>query len=149
MGHLKCFQCGLINWSDAARCKRCRALVTDAEGRPFVPTPPRFRPYLPKSEPEEPVLRDDGLAWASLMLGLGGFLFFGLSSLVGLLCGILALWRARRRPAAYGGQGYAVAGICLSFLSALCLCYAAWWVATNKMAANDTANLPAAQPKAR
>ena len=84
-------------------------------------------------------MRDDGLAWASLMLGLGGFLLFGLSSFVGLLCGLVALRRARRNPLAYGGQRYAVAGIIFSSLSALLLCGGLWWFVSGKIAEKQAA----------
>jgi ABC-type antimicrobial peptide transport system permease subunit len=61
------------------------------------------------------------------MLGLGGFLLFGLSSLIGLLTGLVALRRARSKPLAYGGQRYAVAGIIVSSVSTVLLCGVAFY----------------------
>ena len=89
----------MVNWGDKSHCLRCRRALTV----------------------ENTVRCDDGLAWASLMLGLGGFLLFGLSSLVGLIMGLLALRRIRRQPATYGGRGYALAGVAASCLSLIFL----------------------------
>ena len=114
MNCAKCPSCGLVSWAAATRCKRCQALlVGDA--------------YEYEPEPEEPLVRDDGLAWASLMLGLGGFLLLGLSSLVGLLAGVMALRRAKHKPLAYGGQRYAMAGIIVSSVSSVLLCGVAFY----------------------
>jgi hypothetical protein len=129
----------MVNWLDATACKRCDApLPTRGTARQTAPSQ-QFRPYVPEPEPEEPIVRDDGLAWASLMLGLGGFLLFGLSSFIGLLCGLTALWRARRNPLAYGGQRFAVAGIVASSLSALLLCGGLWWFVSGKIAEKQAA----------
>jgi type II secretory pathway pseudopilin PulG len=63
-----------------------------------------------------------GLAIASLLLGilslptLAGLLIGGAA---GLVLGIVALVRASREPALYGGKGLAIAGIALSGLSFL------------------------------
>ena len=56
--------------------------------------------------------RRQGLAITSLVLGILGVTCFGLlAGLPALVCGIVALTRAGRRPAEYGGKGFAVAGI--------------------------------------
>jgi len=54
------------------------------------------------------------LAIASLVLGLLGFCSAGLSALVGLILGIVALVRIRQSEGRLGGQGFAIAGICVS-----------------------------------
>lgn len=99
MKSVKCAVCKLVNWGDKANCLRCGRHLS---ARTIV-------------------RRDDGLAWASLMLGLGGFLLFGLSSLIGLVLGFVALRRIRRNPATHGGRSYALAGIAVSCLSLLLL----------------------------
>ena len=54
------------------------------------------------------------LAIASLVLGLLGFCSAGLSALVGLILGIVALVRIRQSEGRLGGQSFAIAGICVS-----------------------------------
>ena len=139
MSNLRCPECELINWSDATNCRRCETLLP-AHATARAIRPQQFRPYIPEPAPVKPVIRDDGLAWASLMLGLGGFLLFGLSSFIGLLCGVIAFRRARRDPLAYGGQRFAVAGIVASSLSALVLCGGLWWFVSGKIAEKQAAN---------
>ena len=61
-----------------------------------------------------------GLAIASLALGIIGLPTIGLvgiGALVGIVLGIVALVKAGREPAVYGGKGMAVAGIALCVLS--------------------------------
>lgn len=99
MKSVKCAACGLVSWGDKKHCLRCGQHLS---ARTIVRC-------------------DDGLAWASLMLGLGGFLLFGLSSLIGLIIGFVALRRIRHNPATYGGRNYALAGIAVSCLSLLLL----------------------------
>lgn len=60
-----------------------------------------------------------GLAVTSLVLGIlslptGGLLFIGAA--VGIVLGIIAIVRANKEPAVYGGKGMAIAGIVLSGL---------------------------------
>ncbi len=57
---------------------------------------------------------NSGLAIASLVLGLLGFCSAGLTALVGLILGIIALVRIRQSAGRLGGQGFAIAGICVS-----------------------------------
>jgi hypothetical protein len=55
-----------------------------------------------------------GLAIASLVLGLIGLLTFGLfgvGAMIGLVLGGLAIWKATKQPAEYGGRGMAVGGL--------------------------------------
>lgn len=65
-----------------------------------------------------------GMAIASLVLGilsipsLGGL---GIGALTGLVLGIVALVRANKEPAVYGGKGLAIGGIVTSALAAVML----------------------------
>jgi hypothetical protein len=56
--------------------------------------------------------KTSGLAIASLLLGLVGFLI--ITALGGLVCGIVALSRIKRSGGALKGQGLAIAGMALS-----------------------------------
>jgi uncharacterized membrane protein len=58
-----------------------------------------------------PVTRTNGLAIASLVLGMW---LFWLGSLVGLVLGLVALKQIKRRN--QGGRGIAIAGVVLSVL---------------------------------
>ena len=111
----KCPVCGLVNWHLAGSCKRCSQLGYDS--------------FATNRRASVPIVRDDGLAWASLMLGLGGFLLLGLSSAIGLVIGIIAFRRAGRQPLHYGGRNYALAGILLSCLSLAMMGGLAWTMA--------------------
>lgn len=61
-----------------------------------------------------------GLAVASLVLGILGLPTIGLAgvgALVAIVLGVVALVKASREPAQYGGKGLAIAGIALSVFS--------------------------------
>jgi type IV pilus assembly protein PilA len=61
-----------------------------------------------------------GLATASLVLGVLSILTLGclgVGALTGLILGIIALTRANRSPAEYGGKGLAIGGIVTNALS--------------------------------
>src|SRR6185295_14038416 len=63
-----------------------------------------------------------GLAIASLVLGILGLPTIGLlgvGAMVGIILGVIALVKASRAPAEYGGRGMAVAGIALAVVSIL------------------------------
>ncbi len=63
----------------------------------------------------------NGLAIASFVLGIVSFaLCFGvLTGIPGIICGHVARNRSRRMPEQYGGQGFALAGLVLGYLSLL------------------------------
>src|SRR5262245_3543282 len=72
-----------------------------------------------------PVQTRKGLAAASLVIGLISILTLGLflvGALVGLVLGLVALRRAQREPARYGGSGYAIAGITTSAVGLVFAC---------------------------
>jgi type II secretory pathway pseudopilin PulG len=77
---------------------------------------PRTNYYY--DEPE--VKKSSGQAMASLVLGIIGFFTFGvlgIGALVGTVLGIVALKKARKNPARYGGEGLAIGGIITNLLS--------------------------------
>jgi len=61
-----------------------------------------------------PAAPTSGLAIASLVLGVLGFVCFGTTALVGLVLGIVALGRINKSQGRLGGRGLAFAGICVS-----------------------------------
>ena len=63
--------------------------------------------------------KTSGLAIASLVLGVIGFVLCGLSSLFGLILGIVALKKIKTSGGRLGGGGLAVGGICASSASLL------------------------------
>ena len=84
---------------------------TGAEGGEPVPQPaPVPRPPTTPGPPGMPHLaRTSGLAAASLVLGILGFLSCGLTGFVGLVLGIVALVGISRSAGRLRGQGIAVA----------------------------------------
>ncbi len=77
--------------------------------------PPPAGP-LPTASPQK-----NGLAVASFVLGIISFaLCFGvIAGIPAIICGHVARNRARRMPEPYGGQGFALAGLVLGYLSLL------------------------------
>jgi Domain of unknown function (DUF4190)/GYF domain 2 len=62
-----------------------------------------------------------GLAVTSLVLGILSFLTCILTGIPAIICGHIALSRARREPAQYGGPGMALAGLILGYVSLVML----------------------------
>lgn len=66
--------------------------------------------------------KSQGMATASLVLGVVGIFTFGLlvvGAIVGLILGIVALRRTSREPSAFGGRGIAIGGIVTNAMGAL------------------------------
>jgi type IV pilus assembly protein PilA len=118
MNSTTCPRCGLTSWA-AAVCKGCGQPLTGGQNWGAPPQAPR--PYAPDAAYNEASSdKSNGLAIASLVIGIFSFLTFGLfgvGALAGLVLGIVALRRVKRAPAVYGGQGLAIAGIVTSALS--------------------------------
>ena len=70
-----------------------------------------------KSDQETP--RTSGLAITSLVMGVLGLC--GITALVGIVCGIVAIVQISRSEGRLKGQGLAIAGLCLSGFFFLCL----------------------------
>ena len=137
MNSIKCPQCGLVNWTTAEACKRCRLPINEmgaTEGDTWDESSSSF-----SGEPashwgdqgayQQPsysyagsgqVAQKTGLAIASMVVGIVSMMacgLLGLGSITGLVLGIVALVKAKKSPLSYGGQGFAVAGIVLSVVS--------------------------------
>ena len=84
------------------------AEALSAPPKPLEATPPAMvQPAKPKTS---------GLAIASLVLGPLGVLTCGLSSLVGLVLGVIALIKISKSQGRLTGTGFALGGICASGL---------------------------------
>jgi prepilin-type processing-associated H-X9-DG protein len=69
----------------------------------------------------EPQRKTSGLAIASLVLGVLGMFTFGLTAIVGLVLGIIALIQISRNQTRLSGLGLAIAGTCVSGFMVLML----------------------------
>ncbi len=90
---------------------------------PFVPvpgTPPSYaqaQPYAGAGYADASLPpRTSGLAIASLICGVCGLCTCGISSIVGLVLGIIALVQIQKNPRQLTGQGLAIAGLVVSAL---------------------------------
>ncbi|HEY0323864.1 MAG TPA: DUF4190 domain-containing protein [Pyrinomonadaceae bacterium] len=135
MSSRKCPQCGLVNWASADSCKRCDLNFAgegqaqaeagfsneSASAPPYQPAPPYgYNSYA------RPTQKRAGLAIASLVVGILSFMtfgMFGVGAVAAFIMGIVALRRARKNPALYGGEGFAIAGVVLGSVSALIFAY--------------------------
>ena len=68
----------------------------------------------PAAQPAAAAPKTSGLAITSLVLGCLGLLTCGITSLVGLVLGIIALVRINKSPGQLGGKGLALAGTVVS-----------------------------------
>ncbi len=89
---------------------------------------PEFEPAFvaaPSAAPPPPLpaapaeAKTSGLAITSLVLGILGLFTCGVTSLVGLILGIVALVKVNRSGGRLSGNGLAIAGICVSALFVL------------------------------
>src|SRR5256885_16144950 len=83
---------------------------------PYPPYPPyQNYPYQMKTAPPS-----QGLAIASMVVGILSFITLGgffIGPVTGIILGIIALNRTSRNRMLYGGNGFAIAGICISSFS--------------------------------
>ena len=97
----------------------------EAVARGRRPPPIPGRPALPSTLPRHPPGKTCGLAIASLVFAILCVVTCGLTSLVGLPLGIVALRKIRKSEGRLKGRGLAIAGICVSAVVVLILCIAA------------------------
>ncbi len=122
-----------------------------AVSSPYAP-PPSYG--SPEFAPPQPL--KTGAAIVSLVLGIVGFFTIGLGfigSIIGLILGISAFRKSKKRPQEYGGGGLAIAGIALN-ISALVVGVAyvglvAAIAVPNLLAARRSANNASAQQMLR
>jgi hypothetical protein len=115
-----CRKCGTQNRPEAEICIACnQPLSPPPPAAPHPPPPPP--PNLFQEEYEQyGEKRTCGLAVASLVLGISGFLCVGvITGPIGLILGSISLGRINRMPRTLEGKGLAIAGIITSGLSIL------------------------------
>jgi len=95
---MNCPQCGRGNPEGAKFCNNCGTALPERAAAPSAPA------------------QTSGLAVASLLLGIAGFLccFFGAPAIVGLILGVLALNEINMSGGRLEGRGLAIAGIAVS-----------------------------------
>ena len=77
----------------------------------------------------ESLMKTSGLAIASLVLGIFGFLTCGLSAVIGLIVGIVGLCSIKKNAERLKGTGLAVAGIVISAISVALVPFIAFMIA--------------------
>ena len=74
-------------------------------------------------------VKNNGLAIASLILGILSLVFYIFCAIPGVITGHLALSRAKRFPDEYEGRGLAIAGLILSYIMlVLSLVFIIWMI---------------------
>jgi hypothetical protein len=109
---------GRVNWQTqikSADATDWQTLATLPEFAAELATRPAVSP--PSFPTSDPATKTSGLAIASLVLGVLGFC--GVTAIVGLILGIVALVKINRSQGRLTGNGFAIAGICVSGLMLL------------------------------
>ncbi len=99
---------GSTEWKPLTEFPEFADALRSAAG-PAAPAPPAV-----ESQPVAAAPKTSGMAVTSLVLGCLGLLTCGITSLVGLVLGIIALVRISRSRGQLGGQGLAAAGTIVS-----------------------------------
>jgi len=94
-----CHKCGQPNLEGAGTCAHCGASLAPPAGPPPSPPSPARA-------------RTSGMAIASFVLGIIGFL--GVTALLSVVLGIVALVQIGGSRGQLKGQGFAIAGMCLA-----------------------------------
>jgi hypothetical protein len=106
---------GTEGWKKATELPEINALLTARAAMPGTSSelspPPPCGPGLPRN----------GLAVTSLVLGILSLVTCVLTGVPAIICGHIALARARRDPGQYGGPGMALAGLILGYVSLVLL----------------------------
>ena len=97
----------------------------DSEGAAAAPSSvaPATEPAVQKEPLQAPTLvppvQQNGMAIASLILGICGFFSCGFTGLIGIPLGHIARKKIRNSPTPQGGDGMALAGLIMSYLGAV------------------------------
>jgi type IV pilus assembly protein PilA len=147
MNSIKCSSCGFVAWADQETCKKCGASLTAPPPETRFEQPP-YPDYRPSFQQGPPRTLKQGLAIASLVFGILNFVtlgLLGLGAITGVILGVVALRKAKRRPDVYGGQGFAIAGLTTNLVwLVLALPLMAAIAIPNLLAARQAANEGAA-----
>jgi hypothetical protein len=113
-----CSRCGTTMRDDAAYCPNCGATVQ--AGSPGVPAP-GVQPHGPAGPGAPPVAyvqpETDSKAVASLVLGVLSFIFSVLTGIPAIILGHISRSEIRKSAGRLGGDGMALAGLILGYLS--------------------------------
>ena len=137
-GHTRVQAAGSSEWKALSEIPEFAAALSGAPP-PLIPPPLPPSPGSPPLGPASRRPRTHGLAVSSLVLGILGLCSGGITAVVGLVLGIIALIRIRRAPDQFRGKGLAIAGICVSTVFVLVL-PALLLPALVKVRAKDTAS---------
>lgn len=112
---------GGAQWQTLGELAEFAVALADAEP-PAAPVASAGAAWPPGAAPAK--VPTSGLAISSLVLGVLGLVSCGLTSLVGLVLGIVALRKINRSQGSLSGSGLAIAGICVSgaFLVLIPIC---------------------------
>jgi type II secretory pathway pseudopilin PulG len=120
MKSVKCPECGFVGWAEAERCKKCGVLrLADPSGEAYQESQ-NYGNYEPVYRVNSGRDLKQGLAVASLVLGILGFVSFGIlgvGAITGSILAIVAMRKAKQQPHVYGGSGLATAGLITNLLS--------------------------------
>lgn len=107
---MNCPLCREQNPEGTKYCLACGAPLAETAATPPPPAQP-----IPRNLPQQQVaLKTSGLAIAALVLGILGFCTAGLTGLIGLILGIIALVQIGDKRHQLQGSGLAIAGITVS-----------------------------------
>jgi type IV pilus assembly protein PilA len=114
MKSTKCQSCGFVGFSATENCKSCGAKLIQ-RAAPVTPPGPNYGPTS-----QSPQGQKKGLAIFALVLGILGFMTFGLlgvGAITGIILAVIAMNRAGRQPWIYGGRSIAIAALVLNITS--------------------------------
>jgi len=112
-----CPSCGGENHENATACLRCNADISGVPlsgvpAAPMAPPPPMFR----QSQQMVAEPQTNGMAVASLVLGIASLIFSIFTGLVGLVLGIISAVQISSSGGRQKGMGMAITGIILSVI---------------------------------
>ncbi|MHB9025277.1 MAG: DUF4190 domain-containing protein [Armatimonadota bacterium] len=113
---MKCPKCGAANDEGAITCSLCGETLAASPPPVSVAPPPPDGVSVPPPvyAPPTQEVKTNGLAIAALVLGILGFCTYGLTALVGLILGIVALSQIKSSEGRMTGSGLATGGIITS-----------------------------------
>jgi type IV pilus assembly protein PilA len=118
-----CFKCGASTPGTAATCPQCGAALTPVAARAAsapapAPAPPGPRLNVPQMQPYVGQPETDGKALGSLILGILSIFPFGLlAGIPAIILGHISYSNISKSMGRLKGQGMAVAGLIMGYLS--------------------------------
>src|SRR2546426_9863627 len=106
MKSVKCAQCGFVGWADFEFCKKCGASLAHSTDGSYQPQQ-GYRNNQPGDQFRPHGELKKGLAICSLVIGILNLFtlgVLGIGAVLGITLAIIALSKANRNPAKYGGE---------------------------------------------